>query len=173
MKLVTDLIAAATLLSFNTLNGSYRDEARRAQRLTQRKIAAFNTLNGSYRDEAWSAPTSRPSRPPLSIPSTGRTGMKPWRPAWPDLPPPLSIPSTGRTGMKQRARDSLSARVETFNTLNGSYRDEAVETIAYDRHPPDTFNTLNGSYRDEARGQSIYHWPLIVNFQYPQRVVPG
>src|SRR5579859_812363 len=64
---------------------------------------AFNTLNGSYRDEAIDQDEPRRARADLSIPSTGRTGMKHPGAVGASKIQRLSIPSTGRTGMKHRA----------------------------------------------------------------------
>src|SRR5579859_1086073 len=64
--------------------------------------------------------------------------------------PQLSIPSTGRTGMKRVTTDGSTTVDGAFNTLNGSYRDEA-RCIDYATNTTVcSFNTLNGSYRDEA-----------------------
>ncbi len=60
----------------------------------------------------------------------------------------------------------------TFNTLSGSYRDEASLLTPYLRSHSQSFNTLSGSYRDEAMSQAILTRKMM-SFQYPQRVVPG
>ncbi len=46
----------------------------------------------------------------------------------------LSIPSAGRTGMKHRAVCRAASEADaTFNTLSGSYRDEAATSHALGR----------------------------------------
>ncbi len=111
--------------TFNTLSGSYRDEALPATRPSWRlrlsipsagrtgmkrwptrhaggENYSFNTLSGSYRDEAYSCVILEIASRELSIPSAGRTGMKPAsKYAGPAQHPGLSIPSAGRTGMKR------------------------------------------------------------------------
>ncbi len=95
--------------TFNTLSGSYRDEALYRNIATKELMPTFNTLSGSYRDEASAQVFVCDARYFLSIPSAGRTGMK-----------PLTV-------KKQRQRN------KAFNTLSGSYRDEATRCFSAPR----------------------------------------
>ncbi len=60
-----------------------------------------------------------------------------------------------------------------FNTLSGSYRDEAWCRGRGWNRATRTFNTLSGSYRDEALVSTRLYCGQRIAFQYPQRVVPG
>ncbi len=223
MKPVPPLVKPVFEATFNTLSGSYRDEARLRQHLQQALKSTFNTLSGSYRDEAAvvpapAAPASSSAfntlsgsyrdeaspekaeqiaRQLLSIPSAGRTGMKPlmpcpgatvftsfntlsgsyrdearfdtglWYQYW-----QLSIPSAGRTGMKRQPGKVTLLRSGTLSIPSAGRTGMKPFTDAQSRVHPAPFNTLSGSYRDEAI-IALKAPTARITFQYPQRVVPG
>ncbi len=75
--------------------------------------------------------------------------------------------------MKHGQSQSIGCSGFAFNTLSGSYRDEAVASRVGVLWRVVSFNTLSGSYRDEAclAGDRVDERADL--FQYPQRVVPG
>ncbi len=85
----------------------------------------------------------------------------------------LSIPSAGRTGMKLCGVTTLpEPYMLTFNTLSGSYRDEAqvqsaLQALSSILSIPSAGRT--GMKLKEVAKRFIQ----VTHFQYPQRVVPG
>ncbi len=134
--------------TFNTLYGSFLVEAQCDDTILS-PAGTFNTLYGSFLVEAGFVDTDQATKPYLSIPSTGRSWLKPrtsghrsdWRCR-------LSIPSTGRSWLKRRILASKAAGNQPFNTLYGSFLVEAL-------------------------WQQFYDPAGKIAFQYPLRVVPG
>ncbi len=150
MKLCQPHSTVIRTRSFNTLSGSYRDEAAH-QILFGGANAKLSIPSAGRTGMKRNIDAQRNYILSLSIPSAGRTGMKPRWQSWPHAHWRLSIPSAGRTGMKHiviAIENGHCAVLSIPSAGRTGMKPGCGGHTSQMRRIP--FNTLSGSYRDEA-----------------------